>query len=844
MKERTLAQIVENFRLRKSDIAYVCRRGYRTQKWSYQQIADSACQLAGELQHRGIGPKDKVFLWGEDCAEWVISFFACVLRGAVVVPMDRGASPEFAKRVCRLVTARLCLCSRELSQIDTSLPVIVFERLNEILNRHPRTPPPLPDLKSEDAVEIVFTSGTTADPKGVVISHKNILANLDPLEREINKYIKYERFVHPLRFLSVLPLSHVFGQFLGLFIPHLLGSTVIFQNTLNPSDIIRTVKRERVSVLVAVPRILETLRNKIERELELDGTLHVFRKEIESAGGEHFIRRWWRFRKIHRRLGWKFWAFISGGASLNSETEQFWGRLGFAVIQGYGLTETTSLISVNHPLKLGKGSIGKVLPGRELKLAPDGEILVRGESIAKNYFQGRETSPVSGEEGWFHTGDVGALDEKGNLFFKGRRKNVIVSPEGLNVYPEDLEAALRRQPEIRDCIALGLERSGNAEACAVLLLRSLGQDPAPAVQRANESLAEFQHIRRWLVWPEEDFPRTSTQKPHVRIIQEYLNSHFGNSVHLTSEDGMLLELIAGITGRSAERISPNSNLTRDLNMSSIERVELLSALEDRYQVDINESGFALSNTVGDLEKLLHQPEMQRTDFQYPRWAQSAPIAILRFLVYYLLTWPATRIMAYPRIIGSENLRHLRKPLLFAANHITQVDVGLILAALPLHLRHRLAVAMIGEMLLEMRNPPRDMSIVMRCIKKLSYWLIVGLFNVFPLPQKAGFRRSFQFAGESTDRGYSVLVFPEGARTQDGNLGPFHAGIGLLATKLNIPVVPIKISGLYELRKSGKKFARPGTVTVAFGAPIRFDPETDPIQIARELETCLASLAPS
>jgi long-chain acyl-CoA synthetase len=194
------------------------------------------------------------------------------------------------------------------------------------------------------------------------------------------------------------------------------------------------------------------------------------------------------------------------------------------VIQGYGLTETTSLISVNHPLKLGKGSIGKILPGRELKLAPGGEILVRGESVAKSYYQGNDMKPVLGEEGWFHTGDMGALDEQGNLYFKGRSKNVIVSPEGMNIYPEDLEIALRQQPEVRDCVVLGLERGGNSEACAVLILHDKNQKPETVIKRANESLAEFQHIRRWFVWPEEDFPRTSTQKPQTKRINEFVVS--------------------------------------------------------------------------------------------------------------------------------------------------------------------------------------------------------------------------------------------------------------------------------------------------------------------------------
>ncbi len=844
MQERTLAQIVEDFSLRGSDTAYVHTRGYRAQRWSYREIADAAQQMARELQSRGIGPGEKVFLWGENCAEWVISFFACILRGAVIVPMDHTSSLEFAQRVCRQVDAHLCICSCQHPQVDSHLPALSFENLLELLKQHSASPLPLPDLKSLDAVEIVFTSGTTADPKGVVLSHKNILANLEPLENEIRKYLKYERPFHPLRFLNLLPLSHVFGQFLGLFIPQILGSTVIFQDTLNPSEIIRTIKKERVSVLVAVPRIMEALQDKIERDMELNGTLSEFRQAFEDARETHFTKRWWRFRQIHRKFGWKFWAFISGGASLSASAEHFWGRLGFAVIQGYGLTETTSMISLNHPFKLGKGSIGKILPGREVKLSEDGEILVRGDGIAKSYYQEREIKPVSGEEGWFHTGDMGAFDAKGNLYFKGRRKNVIVSPEGMNIYPEDLEDALRRQPEVKDCVVLGLEREGNAEAFAVLTVQNKEQDATSIIQRANESLAEYQHIRRWLVWPEEDFPRTSTHKPHISLIREFVVSHLGSTDREGAGGGILADIIAGITGRGMESISKESNLAKDLNLSSIERVELLSALEDRFQLDLSESRFSEASTVGELETLLNQPTHSRQSYHYPRWTQSAPIAFLRVLVYYALSWPATRLMAHPRIRGRENLERLQGPLLFVANHITQIDVGFVLAALPPRFRHRLAVAMIGEMLQEMRNPPSDMPFFRRQVEKLSYWLVTALFNVFPLPQKTGFRGSFSFAGESADRGYSILVFPEGRRTRDGKIGRFQAGVGLLAKNLNIPVVPIRIDGLYELKRAGKKLARPGTVSVTIGPAMRYDSGSDPSRIALDLEASVVSMGGS
>ncbi len=840
MKERTLAHIVGNYYRRGPETAFVCRRGYRRLHWSYRQAAECAYGLARELEARGIGRGDRVFLWGGDCPEWVAGFWAIILRGAVALPMDQGASVDFARRVSAQAGTRLCLCSRRQPPVDLSLPALAFEDFPQILARHSREPVALPAIDDQDAAEMVFTSGTTADPKGVLISHRNILANLEPLEKEIGKYLKYERIVHPLRFLNLLPLSHVFGQFLGLFIPQIMGSTVVFHDTLNPSEILRTIKREKISVLVTVPRIMQTLRDKIERDMESGGRLKVFRKNFDKAAGEHFLRRWWRFRAIHGRFGWKYWAFISGGASLDPETEQFWGRLGYAVIQGYGLTETTSMISINHPLRLGHGSVGKILPGREVRLAPDGEILVRGESIAKSYYQAGETKPVSGEEGWFHTGDLGSLDEHGNLYFKGRRKNVIVSSEGMNIYPEDLEAALRRQPEVRDCVVLGIG-SVNPEACAVLVLHGSESDPAAVIGRANETLADFQRIRHWLVWPERDFPRTPTQKPQAAAIQDYVDAHFRKAASRPGGQGTLADMIARITGRSTADISPRTSLARDLGLTSIEQVELIGALEDRFQLDLDESRFTSASTLGEIEEMLNRPAQRGAEFRYPRWTQRAPVAALRILVYYLLCGPATWILARPRVCGRESLRDLAGPVLFVCNHVTRVDIGFVLAAVPARFRHRLAVAMMGEMLRDMRDPPPGMGFFRRWIEKISYGLVVALFNVFPLPQKAGFRRSFAFAGESADRGYSILVFPEGTRTKDGAMGPFRTGIGLLAADLDLPVVPLRIDGLFELKQARKKFARPGAVTVTIGPAVRYDRGTNAMKITSDLRNRVMTL---
>src|SRR5271167_4542206 len=540
MARTTILEYLDNFRRHAREVAYVHHRGYRVQRLTYGEILANAHRFAHELEARQIAKDDKVLIWGENCAEWVVAFFGCLLRGAIVVPIDKIAAPDFAQRVAQQVDARLCVCSSQ-NQI-VGVPSIHLEALRgrlAVRSDVPVTPPP---LTRDDIVEIVFTSGTTAEPRGVVISHGNILANLEPLEREIGAYLRYERMFHPLRFLNLLPLSHVFGQFLGIFLPQLLAATVIFQDTLNPAELMRVIKRERVSVVVAVPRLLESLKDKITRDLEAAGRLARFQRQFEAAKDQNFVRRWWRFRRIHNQFGWKFWAFISGGAALDAETEEFWRRLSFVVIQGYGLTETTSLISLNHPFHTGKRSIGKVLEGRELKLDETGEILVRGANVAAGYWQSKQLKPVLNEEGWFRTGDLGELDAEGNLYFKGRKKNVIVTREGMNIYPEDLEAVLRQQPEVRDCVVVGLEQSGNAEPVAALLLRDGAADAAAIVARANQRLADFQHIRRWLLWPEEDFPRTPTQKPKIGVIQQAVQQKFSSTTNAAPAQGGVGEL--------------------------------------------------------------------------------------------------------------------------------------------------------------------------------------------------------------------------------------------------------------------------------------------------------------
>jgi long-chain acyl-CoA synthetase len=849
-----LLTFLEDSRKHGSQTALAYRRGLRVSRWSYARLRATAFRFARELETRNISKGDRVLFWAESCPEWVAAFFGCLLRGVIVVPLDFESSPEFAIRVQQQVEAKLILYSGDrLRDSNLVLAGLLLDDLSDNLSIYSSEPYAADEIVASDIAEIIFTSGTTAEPKGVCLTHRNVLANINPLEPEIQKYLKYERLVHPLRFLNLLPLSHVFGQFMGIFVPQLLAAEVFFQDSLKPSEIIETVKKHRISVIVSVPRVLDTLRSKIERDYEARGESEWFRRKLLAAESQHFLKRWLTFRKVHRQFGWKFWSLLSGGAALSQETEAFWRRLGFAVVQGYGMTEAAALITVNHPFNLNRRSIGKTLPGHEVKLDDHGEILVRGENVSLGYWGG-SLRPMTNEEGWLRTGDVGELDEQGNLYFKSRKKDVIVTAAGLNIYPDDLEAALNSQPEIRDSAVVGIDTPQGTEPFAVLLLGDEQADVAGVVNRANAGLSPYQQIRRWTIWPEEDFPRTPTQKIRKPAVMERIKAEEQRGRGAAegsfrepfspprSSASFVLQQISRMSGEAQANLDSSANLETDLKLDSLGRVELMGALEDHYQIDLNEAAFTAATTVDDIQKMIRDGGGEAAaGYEYPGWAQRFPTTWIRFVVYYLAILPLTRWMSRATVIGKERLNNVRGPVLFIANHITMTDAALVLLALPARLQRKLAIAMEGEILRGWRHPPAGTGWFQRSIGLANYVMVVSLFNVFPLPQKSGFRRSFAYAGETMDRGYSVLVFPEGARTQDGEMKPFMEGIGLLAKRLNVPVVPARIDGLYELKAARRRLARRGEITVTIGEQVSFPKADDPARITRELESLVASL---
>lgn len=851
MARENLLSLFADFAKNERDIAVVQRAGYRRESWTYAQLVQRSFLCAQNLRAREIRTGDRVLLWGRNSAEWMAAFWGCLLVGAVAVPMDEGASPAFVRRVAKDAEVKLIVADGGKQGVGLNLSSAILEDLSGTVDgKHYGQGVPRGTtfralgfaderITRGHTAEILFTSGSTAEPRGVVLTHGNFLANLEPLERGIAAYRKWERWFHPLGFVTLVPLSHVFGQFMALFVPPLMGATVVFELSANSGEIIQTVKRERATALIAVPRQLEMVRSGIERHEEAGGGKQKFIEKFNSVKDRKFLRRAAAFHDIHRRLGWKFWCLISGGAALSCETEKFFKGIGYAVVQGYGMTETASLISLNHPFRSTENSVGKVLPGREFRLAEDGEILVRGDNVASSYWEHGGIQSAT-EQGWLHTGDLGEMDAAGNLRFRGRKKNVIVTAAGLKVHPEDLEAALRAQAGVRDCVVVPSPRYGGAEPCAVLLLAHPPATPArEIIDGANESVAEYQRMRDWVVWPEQDFPRTPTGKPQRKEIISAVTGNMRESRGTEAENirrQPAPNSVADIVQRFSGRGSGTGDSEKLLNLGSLDRVELMGVLEERFNVELDETAFAQARTTAEVEGLLQRPGSSRAEYVYPRWAQREPVRLLRLAVYYMLVWPATQILGHPKIVGRENLDNLQGPAIFVSNHITRrADIGLVLGALPSKYRHRLATAMGGETLLHMRNPANDFFFVKRWAYQAGYWLTTALFNVFPLPQSSGFRESFRYAGESIDRGYSILIFPEGEVSNDGTIAAFQNGIGLLVQNARVPIVAMRLDGVWDMKREGRRLAHFGEITVRIGAPVSFPRETSASEIAKELE---------
>ena len=605
-----LATLVEDFERHGKQIAIVSYPGNRRVATTYAELATLAGRFCRMLADRGIAPGERVLLWGANSAEWEAAFFGCVLRGVIAVPLDAAGSVDFAVRVIADVTPRLIVGDQvhlqKLSQ--ESAAKIAFEDFYSTLPRSPMLEPD-PSLNPDTPLQILFTSGTTSTPKGIVHTHGNVLSSVEVLEREIKKYLRYERWFHPLRFLHTLPLSHVFGQFMGLWVPPLLAAQVHYEDNLVASHVMDRIRRERISVAAVVPRVLELLRVHL---LSSDPRLQSrTRCRPQPARLEKMVAHARRASPLRLQiLGLRFRRRFFAGRG-RTVLERAWLRAG-ARLRHDGNHRTGD---AEPSLSSDARQYRQTARRREVRVAEDGEILVRGPMLAAGTWRNGGIQPRSGE--WLHTGDLGAVDASGEMRFLGRKSDVIVAASGMNIHPEDLEQVVQAQSGVRDCVVVGWESPRGPEPVAVVILRDRAENAnlAPILSNSNRELQEFQQIRNILRWPANEFPRNTMGKLLRREVAAWVSQQLrdeNTTSTLTASQDPLLRLLQQVTGQGVEGLDDSAELASDLHLDSLGRMQLTMSMEEQFGVSISDAAVAGARTLADLRRLIRdaRPDIQ------------------------------------------------------------------------------------------------------------------------------------------------------------------------------------------------------------------------------------------
>jgi len=826
-KMRTLTDLFTTFETRGSQVAIVYRTGVRRFVYSYAELFDFSLRMNGWLAEQGIKREDRVVLWGPNSPWWAVAFWGIIARGAVAVPVDFMSGVERAETIAGLTDARLVIQSRDKLEWLTGRPSVFMEDLPHLLAAaEPLTFIHNPD--PGDIAELIYTSGTTGTPKGVILTHRNLVANLF----QVNRHIP---IVTPdFNFLSLLPLSHMFEQMGGFFIPLNQGATIVYIRTLKPSAIMEALGEENIYAMVAVPRLLLLLKGSIKREMEEKGLLWAFDRLMKL--GERFSRGWRKllFYPLQKKFGGHFSFFVSGGAPLDPEVFRFWDGMGFTVLEGYGLTECSPILTANTMERQVVGSVGQVLPGVELKIE-SGEILARGENVFSGYYGNEEaTKEAFSSEGWFRTGDLGDLDSDGWLRIKGRSKELIVTGAGVNVYPDEIEAILNRSSGVRESCVIGLDRGAGEEVHAVLLLDKNGRRPEEVIAGANARLDELHRITGFTVWPDTEFPKTATMKiQKFRVKQRVREGLAGVEGGLVSD--RVVALIARITGTPIDRITESSLLVTDLGLTSIGRLELVNALEQEFRLDLEDSMIGPQTRVGDLRETIRKREKVRVRDHFRFWSNLVPALLARRLCDLLLHYPLFRVFVTIETAGLDNFDEADEPVMFVSNHLSYLDQPSIMFALPGRWRYNTATAAWEEFFF------RDFRNFLHMLwKRFAFEYATVAFTVFPLPQTRGFRGSLRHMGKLADHRMNMLIFPEGERSWDGSLLPFQQGLAIMVRELGIPLVPVKISGIEKILPRGAAWPKRGKVRITFGKPLRFTTEL-PAEIVEKTRKAVQEL---
>ncbi len=834
--------------------ALIIKPGFRTRAWTYADLADVVPRAARHLADAGIARGDRVLTFGVNRPEYGIAMLAALRAGAVLVPLDVNSTEDFVAKIARRTRASAVLVTEQTRARAAALGIPVHEMETLPDRARGREPLPKADIGPEDLAEVVFTSGTTGDPKGTMLTHRNILSNAIAATR-----------IFPIgpkqRLLSFIPLSHMFEQTAGFWCVLAAGASVVYPTSRQPSVIRRTFRERRVTMILITPAAVRSLFIAIERRAESQGRGALFARLRRLARRLPLPLRRVLFTSVHRQLGGRFRTIVSGGAPLDPALGYAWRELGVEVLQGYGLTETSPALTFNRLDRNRFGSAGVPVPGVEVRIEEDGEVVARGPNVFKGYWENEEATAAALEGGWFHTGDLGTIDADGFLWLHGRKKDMIALPDGLKVYPEDVENVLAADPRIAAlatpqrptlAVVVGLERprgsdpgpAGEAgvettQVHAVFLEPKDREAAAAIVRDANAKLSGSQRIRGFTIWPDDEFPTTPTQKVKkreviARILAMGTEAPPRAAAASVRELAEVERLVAQVANAPAEGVLPSARLSADVGLDSLGRVDLLGVIEEELGVYIDDAALAPDATVADLERMVAEARDARPEAGIFGWPLSPFVRSLGLILQQVLLWPLVRVFYSVRVSGRERLRDLRGPVLFVPNHCLHWDNGIILTSIPLSWRWRLAVAAAADDIFGNR---------------LRGLVSAILANTFPLAREGAIRRSLELLGARLDRRFSVLIYPEGKLTLGGPTQPFKSGTGLIAVEGGTPVVPMRlkignVSILDHLDRTWEPFRANGwrgKVEVVFGEPLYFAAGTPPAEATARLEAAVAAL---
>ena len=618
----------------------------------------------------------------------------------------------------------------------------------------------------------------------------------------------------------------------GLFAPLLAGASVAYPASRQPAVLFRSFREFRVTMVLLVPQVLRLFDNAIERQVDAAGTRALFERLHRLAPRLPMRLRRLLFRSVHRRLGGRLRFIVSGGAPLDPALARRWQEMGVDVLQGYGTTECAPGVTFNLPGRQDLATVGVPLPNVEVRIAEDGEVLVRGPNVFPGYWQDQEATRACLIDGWYHTGDLGTLDARGFLSLRGRKKDLIVLSDGTNVYPEDIEDVLQHDVRVKDAAIIGLRRAGEElHVHAVLLLDDAGAASA-IVRDANGKLSGPQQIRGHSVWPDDDLPRTHTLKVKKGVLMERLladqvagpRREAGTGPRTAADD--VTRLIAQLAKLDPGTVHDGSRLSSDLGLDSLARVELLGVLEEELGAYVDEAALEPDTTVTGLRQMVAAAREAKRETGIFGWPLHPLARTFGLLVQEAVVGPLVKIFYRVRVRGRENLHGLTGPVLFAPNHCLHWDNGIILTSIPLGWRWKLAVAAAADDIFGNR---------------IQGALAALLAGAFPMAREGAIRRSLELLGARLDRDFSVLIYPEGKLTVGGPMQPFKPGAGLIAVEAATPIVPMRLK--IKSMSIADRFGWPlrGDVEVVFGPALSFAAGSDALAATDRLETAVAAL---